>query len=330
VHAEPERIEATRRASARRPTERGTGDGAAKAGGCLFPPRIGRVAGPKGEDLNLARAELERLVRAALDEDIGTEDLTSEAVVPSAARARGRFLAKQAVILAGLDVARTAVMLLDPQARWQTDLHDGDPTTPGQIVAVVTGLARPMLAAERVALNFLQRLTGVATLTRRFVDAVAGTRARIRDTRKTTPLLRALEKYAVEIGGGVPHRSGLDSGVLIKENHVRLAGSVGEATRRAMRRRLGYTLEVEVEHLSQIEEALTAGAGMILLDNFTPEDVMEAVRHVGGRVPVEVSGGVRLDNVRSYAEADPDFIAVGALTHSAAAVDISLEIEPEG
>ncbi len=279
--------------------------------------------------MNLVRNELERLVRAALDEDVGTEDLTSEAVVPGNARAQGRFLAKQAVTLAGLEVARLAITLLDPQVCWQTDLEDGDSTKPGQIVAVAKGLARPMLAAERVSLNFLQRLTGVATLTRRFVEAVAGTRARIRDTRKTTPMLRALEKYAVEVGGGVPHRSGLDTGVLIKDNHVRLAGSVGEATRRAMRRRLGYILEVEVEHLSQIEEALEAGAGMILLDNFTPEDVVEAVRQVGGRVPVEVSGGVRLDNVRAYAEANPDFIAVGALTHSAPAVDISLEIEPE-
>jgi nicotinate-nucleotide pyrophosphorylase (carboxylating) len=280
--------------------------------------------------VNLARAELERLVRTALEEDVGRRDLTSEAVVPSASRARGRFLAKQAVTLAGLEVARTAFVLLDPDAAWQTDLRDGASTTPGQTLATVTGRARAMLAAERVALNFLQRLTGVATLTRSFVDAVAGTGARIRDTRKTTPLLRALEKYAVETGGGVPHRSGLDSGVLIKENHVRLAGSVGEATRRACACDAGHVIEVEVEHLEQIEEALAAGAGMILVDNFTPEDVHEAVRLVGGRVPIEVSGGVRLENVRAYAEAGPDYIAVGALTHSAPAVDISLEIEPEG
>ena len=280
--------------------------------------------------MNLERAELERLVRAALDEDVGRLDLTSEAVIPSDIRARGRFLAKQAVTLAGLDVARTAFRLLDGSALWETDLRDGESTEPGQTVACVTGQARAMLAAERVALNFLQRLTGVATLTRRFVDAIAGTRARIRDTRKTTPLLRALEKYAVEAGGGVPHRSGLDSGVLIKENHVRLAGSVGEATRRACARDAGHVVEVEVEHLEQIEEALAAGAGMILVDNFTPDDVHEAVRMVGGRVPIEVSGGVRLENVRAYAEAGPDYIAVGALTHSAPAVDISLEIEPEG
>jgi nicotinate-nucleotide pyrophosphorylase (carboxylating) len=279
--------------------------------------------------LNLERDALARLVRSALDEDIGARDLTSEAVVPVAARAHGRFLAKQAVTLAGLGVARMAVELLDARAQWRTDLVDGDATTPGEIVATVVGLARPMLASERVALNFLQRLTGVATLTRRFVEAIAGTRARIRDTRKTTPLLRALEKYAVEIGGGVPHRSGLDSGVLIKENHVRLAGSVREATRCACMRSQDHVIEVEVEYLDQIEEALEAGAGMILLDNFTPEDVRAAVRLVDRRVPVEVSGGVRLENVRAYAEAGPDFIAVGALTHSAPAVDISLEIEPE-
>lgn len=278
----------------------------------------------------LERAELERLVRAALHEDVGGADLTSEAVVPSGIRAHGRFLAKEAVTLAGLDVARTAFHLLDVDARWETVLRDGASTAPGQTVARVTGRARAMLAAERVALNFLQRMTGVATLTRSFVDAVAGTRARIRDTRKTTPLLRALEKYAVEAGGGLPHRSGLDSGVLIKENHIRLAGSVGEATRRACARDAGHVIEVEVEHIEQIEDALAAGAGMILVDNFTPDDVHEAVRLVGGRVPVEVSGGVRLENVRAYADAGPDYIAVGALTHSAPAVDISLEIEPEG
>jgi nicotinate-nucleotide pyrophosphorylase (carboxylating) len=280
--------------------------------------------------VNLSRPELERLVRASIDEDLGRRDVTSEAIVPEDARALGTFVSKQELVLAGSEVAQTAFLLMDRQVIWQSTLHDGAMTLPGQVIAAVRGRARPMLAAERVALNFLQRMTGVATLTRRFVDAVAGTGVQVRDTRKTTPLLRALEKYAVELGGGVPHRSGLDSGVLVKENHVRLAGSVTAATRRACAAADGYLVEVEVEVIEQIEEALAAGAGMILLDNFSPEGVHEAVGLVAGRVPIEVSGGVRLDNVRAYAEAGPNFIAVGALTHSAPGADISLEIEPEG
>jgi nicotinate-nucleotide pyrophosphorylase (carboxylating) len=160
------------------------------------------------------------------------------------------------------------------------------------------------------------------------VDAVAGTGAAIRDTRKTTPLLRFLEKHAVEVGGGVPHRARLDGAILVKDNHVRLAGGVGEATRRAVAAAQGLEVEIEVERLDQIDEALAAGAQMILLDNFTPDAVRTALRHVAGRVPVEVSGGLRLDTVRAFAEAGPTYLAVGALTHSAPAVDISLEIEP--
>jgi nicotinate-nucleotide pyrophosphorylase (carboxylating) len=280
--------------------------------------------------VNLSQDELERLVRASIEEDLGRRDLTSEAVVPQDVRARGTFVSKQELVLAGSEVAQTAFRLMDRQVVWASMVNDGALTAAGQLLAVVRGRARPMLAAERVALNFMQRMTAVATLTRRFVDAVAGTGVQVRDTRKTTPLLRALEKYAVELGGGVPHRSGLDSGVLVKENHVRLAGSVAAATRRACAAAEGHLVEVEVEYIEQIEEALAAGAGMILLDNFSPEGVHEAVRLVAGRVPIEVSGGVRLDNVRAYAEAGPNFIAVGALTHSAPGADISLEIEPEG
>ena len=280
--------------------------------------------------MTLAWVEVEPLVRGALDEDIGARDLTSESVVPFETRARGVFVAKQVVVVAGLDVARAAFRLLDGEAGWEPHVEDGATTAVGQPLAEVRGRARALLAAERVALNFLQRMSAVATLTRRFVDAVVGTGVQVRDTRKTTPLLRALEKYAVERGGGVPHRSGLDSGVLVKENHIRLAGSVTAATRRALATGGGHVIEVEVERIDQIEEALRAGAGMILLDNFEPDGVHEAVRLVARRVPVEVSGGVRLDNVRAYAEAGPDFIAVGALTHSAPAADISLEIEPVG
>jgi nicotinate-nucleotide pyrophosphorylase (carboxylating) len=219
---------------------------------------------------------------------------------------------------------------LDPAVRFHPEGREGDRFFPDTMIATVEGRARPLLAAERVALNFLQQLSGVATLTRRFADAVQGTPAHIRDTRKTTPLLRFLEKHAVEVGGGVPHRGGLDGGILVKDNHVRLAGSVRQATLRAVAGARGLPVEIEVDRLDQLEEAIAAGAQMVLLDNFSPEDVQEAVRQVRGRVPLEASGGIRLENVRAYAEAGVDYIAIGALTHSAPAADISLEIEPTG
>ena len=267
------------------------------------------------------------LVRAALDEDLGRGDLTTDVIVPESARARGELVAKQELIVAGMDVARAAFQALDPAVKWEPEAREGDRFFPGTVMGSVTGRARALLTAERVALNFLQRTCGVATLTRRFVDAVAGTRARIRDTRKTTPLLRFLEKYAVEAGGGTPHRSGLDAAILVKENHIRIAGSVRQATLRALAGAGGREVEVEVERVDQIEEAIRAGAHMVLLDNFTPDQVRMAVELVAGRVPLEASGGVRLENVRAYAECGPDYIAVGALTHSAPAADISLEIE---
>jgi nicotinate-nucleotide pyrophosphorylase (carboxylating) len=269
-----------------------------------------------------------RLVRAALDEDLGGGDVTSEATVPDTARARAVLLAKQELVVAGLDVARAAFEALDPTVRWQADAADGDRFYPDTVLASLEGRARPLLAAERVALNFLQRLSGVATLTRRFVDAVEGTRARLRDTRKTTPLLRFLEKHAVVMGGATPHRDGLGDAVLVKDNHVRLAGSVRQATLRALAGADGLPVEIEIDELGQLEEAIQAGAHMVLLDNFTPEEVCAAVEQARGRVPLEASGGIRLDNVRAFAEAGVDYIAVGALTHSAPAADISLELEP--
>src|SRR5262245_41905133 len=272
--------------------------------------------------------DLRRLVRAALDEDLGGGDRTTEATVPEGALARGVLVAKQELIVAGLGVAAEAFRALDPRVSWQPEGRDGDRFLPGTLIGSVAGRARALLTAERVALNFLQRLSGVATVTRQFVDAVAGTRARLRDTRKTAPLMRALQKHAVEVGGGVPHRAGLDSGVLVKDNHIRLAGSVRQATLRAVAGAGGLPVEVEVETLEQIEEAIGAGAAMILLDNFSPEGVEQGVQRIAGRVAVEVSGGVRLDTVRAYAEAGADFIAIGALTHSAPAVDVSLELEP--
>ena len=272
---------------------------------------------------------LDRLARAALDEDVGARDATTEATVDPAAAGVGTFVAKQDLVVAGLDVALHVFRALAPNIGWVARAREGDRFKAGDLIASVSGPARGILTGERVALNFLQRMSGVATITQRFVVAVEGTGAKIRDTRKTTPLLRALEKRAVEIGGGVPHRSGLNTGILVKDNHVRLAGSVGEATRRAVAGAGGLLVEVEIDTPDQIDEALSNGAQMILLDNFTPDAVRAAVAHIGGRVPVEVSGGVRLENVRAYAEAGPNYIAIGMLTHSAPAVDISLEVEPD-
>ena len=278
--------------------------------------------------LDIDPARVQKIVRAALEEDVGGRDATTEATVDADARATGVFVAKESLLIAGLDVALEVFHAVDPAIAWETRAREGDRFEAGNLIASITGPARGILTGERVALNFLQRMSGIATLTRKFVDAVAGTRAKIRDTRKTTPLLRLLEKRAVQVGGGVPHRSGLDSAILVKDNHVLLAGSVGEATRRAVAAAGGLDVEIEVDALDQVDEALAEGGQMILLDNFTPEDVAKAVARIAGRVPVEVSGGVRLDNVRAYAEAGPDFIAIGALTHSAPAVDISLDVEP--
>ena len=276
----------------------------------------------------IAPEVLDRLVRAALDEDVGSRDATTEATVDAAAMAVGTLVARQGLVIAGLDVAMHVFQAVSPKVDWEARAREGDRFKPGDLIASVAGPARAILTGERVALNFLQRMSGVATLTQRFVQAVEGTGAKIRDTRKTTPLLRALEKRAVEIGGGVPHRSGLNTGILVKDNHVRLAGSVGEATRRAVAAADGLLVEIEVDSAGQIEEAIANGAQMILLDNFTPDQVRAAVARIAGRVAVEVSGGVRLENVRAYAEAGPNYIAVGALTHSAPAMDISLEVEP--
>lgn len=272
--------------------------------------------------------DLPELIAAALEEDVGGRDVTAEAIVPAHARACATLLAKQDLVLAGVEAARLAFMARVEGLRFDARFADGDRVAHRSVIATLAGDARGLLSAERVALNFLQQASGVATLTRRFVDAVAGTRARIRDTRKTVPLMRALQKRAVILGGGEAHRSGLATGVLIKDNHIRLAGSAEEATRRAATGASDFAVETEVERIDQIEGVLRAGAHMLLLDNFTPAQVREAVVLVAGRVPVEVSGGVTLASVRAYAEAGADYIAIGALTHSAPAADISLEIEP--
>jgi nicotinate-nucleotide pyrophosphorylase (carboxylating) len=274
-------------------------------------------------------------VNHALAEDIGRGDITSRSTVRPGQRARGSFLAKQDFVLAGLEVADAVFAAFDYQMQIEANVADGEELTAGKMFGRVSGEAQMLLAAERVALNFLQRLSGVATITRRYADAVAGTKAKIVDTRKTTPGLRMLEKYAVTVGGGHNHRLGLDDGVLIKDNHIALAGGVTEAVRRA-REAAGHLhkIEVEVANFEQLKEALAARADIVMLDNLTPEMVREAVQIVNQHEPserrtlLEASGGITLENVRAYAEAGADLISIGALTHSAPAVDISLKIKP--
>ena len=268
---------------------------------------------------------LEEALRAWLREDLGQGDLTSLLVVPEDIEGEAVILAKEGGVLAGLWVAERVFALADPRTAFAPLVAEGARVAEGTEVARVRGPLRGILAGERLALNLLQRLSGIATLTRAYVEALAGTKAQILDTRKTTPGLRALEKYAVRVGGGRNHRYGLFDGILIKENHVRAAGGVGEAVRRAKARAPHYLkVEGEVRDLAELEEALEAGADLILLDNFPLEALREAVRRVGGRVPLEASGNMTLERAKAAAEAGVDYVSVGALTHSAKALDLSL------
>ena len=270
-------------------------------------------------------AHLDEALRAWLLEDLGPGDLTSFLLVPEALEGEAVVLAKEAGVVAGLPVAGRVFALADPKVAFTPLVAEGALVARGQEVARVAGPLRGILAGERLALNLLQRLSGIATLTRAYVEALKGTRAQVLDTRKTTPGLRALEKYAVRVGGGRNHRFGLFDGILIKENHVRAAGGVGEAVRRAKAGAPHYLkVEVEVTSLEELEEALEAGADLILLDNFPLEAIRQAVRRVGGRVPLEASGNMTLERAKEAAEAGVDFISVGALTHSARALDLSL------
>jgi nicotinate-nucleotide pyrophosphorylase (carboxylating) len=280
----------------------------------------------------LAPAVYRDIVRRALEEDVGDGDITTEAIVPPDQRARGRFIANAGCVVAGLDVAIESFRQLDATVETQVHHGDGDACGAGQTIAEVTGLARALVTGERTALNFLQRLSGIATLTRQFVEAAAG-RITVLDTRKTTPTLRTLEKYAVAAGGGSHHRRGLFDAVLIKDNHITLAGSVREAVSRVRAGPAGAgPVEVEVQTLAQVDEALAAGADVLLADNLPLEVVRETVRRAGQRMKgsavVEVSGGVRLERVPALAATGASFVSVGALTHSAPAVDISFEIVP--
>ncbi|UCH34475.1 MAG: carboxylating nicotinate-nucleotide diphosphorylase [Armatimonadota bacterium] len=270
---------------------------------------------------------LRRIVRRALAEDVGRGDVTSQAVVPTAAKCAAAVAMREAGVIAGLAVAEIVFREVDAGVDFRASAADGDAVDKGAVVAEVSGPARAVLTAERTALNFLQRMSGIATLTRRYVSAVAGTSARILDTRKTAPGLRRLDKWAVALGGGTNHRFGLYDGILIKDNHLRLAGgvraAVGAAKQGAPHR---LRVQVEVESLEQAREALDARAESLLLDNMSPRDMRAVVELARGRALTEASGGVTLKNVREIAETGVDFISVGALTHSAPALDIALDI----
>ena len=267
------------------------------------------------------------IVARALAEDVGDGDLTTDATVAPALMARGVFLIKADCVLAGLEVAFETFRQVEPGVRCVARKTDGEACRAGEEIAEIAGTARALLVGERTALNFLQRLSGIATRARRFVEA-AGGRITILDTRKTTPTLRVLEKYAVRAGGASNHRVGLFDAILIKDNHIRLAGGVPAAVARARAHRPGLAVEIEAETLAQVDEALAAGAETILLDNMPTDRIRDAVVKARGRARIEISGGVTLERIPELAATGADCVSVGALTHSAPAIDISFEIEP--
>jgi nicotinate-nucleotide pyrophosphorylase (carboxylating) len=267
------------------------------------------------------------LVKRALVEDLGNGDITTNAMVGQNDRAIGVFIVKAPCTVAGLDVALEAFTQMDPQAHAAWRFRDGDDCSGGTVLGQIDGVTRALLSAERTALNFLQHLSGIATLARRFVRAAGGT-ITILDTRKTTPTFRQLEKYAVRAGGATNHRMSLDDGVLIKDNHIRVAGGIGRAVAQLRASGAKPVIEVEVETLDQVDEALDAKADILLLDNMTVDEIREAVRRSRGRAKTEISGGVNLERMPELAATGADYVSSGALTHSAPAVDISFEIEP--
>jgi nicotinate-nucleotide pyrophosphorylase (carboxylating) len=277
--------------------------------------------------MSLDRAQLEPVVRAALAEDVGDGDVTTAATVPAGTRARALITQKQAGVVFGLDAAELAFALLDPDMRFTRLVAEGEWRAGGPVLEI-EGDAAALLTGERTALNLLQRLSGVATAAARYVRAVEGTGARVLDTRKTTPGLRALEKAAVAAGGATNHRFGLFDAILIKENHAAIAGGVGEAVRQARAAAPGVPLEVECRTVEEVDEALAAGAPRLLLDNMGPGELRAIVERVGGRAELEASGNVTLETIRAAAETGVAFISVGAITHSASALDLSLILEP--
>lgn len=280
---------------------------------------------------SLDEALVRRLVEAALEEDAARHDVTTAALIPPDQRGQGLITAKANGVVAGLPVAAAVFYALDSTVAFKGEVAEGAPVSPGQHIARVEGALRPILAGERVALNFVQRLSGIATATAAFVDALAGLSTRLLDTRKTTPGLRALERYAVRVGGGHSHRFHLADGILIKDNHLAAARARGLSLTEVIRQaRLGapHTLRVEVEvtSLDEAQEALAAGADIVLMDNMNVEEMRRVVEVARGRALTEASGGITLENVRAVAETGVDFISVGAITHSAPALDMSLEL----
>ena len=272
----------------------------------------------------LDREAIRRLVQRALDEDL--PDITSETIFDSADRGKAEFVIKAPGVIAGLEFAELTFATLDSSARFLAKVEDGAIVNPGQIIGEINASIIALLSGERTALNFLQRASGIATMTRRFVDAVRGTNAKIYDTRKTVPGLRMLDKYAVAAGGGENHRLGLHDMYLVKNNHIDRAGSIKAAVERIRGRATAQTIMVEVRNAKELDEALALRPDFILLDNMSNDEMRAAVKRAGGRVPLEASGGITLDNVRSVAETGVDRISIGALTHSVQALDISMRI----
>lgn len=295
------------------------------------PSALPAAAAPYAAGLphGLPHGIIVRAVTDALAEDLGLAgDITTDATIPPETQSVASFAARTPGVISGIEVARQAFLALDPTVAFEALARDGDTAMKGERVARVTGSARTILTGERVALNFMGRMSGIATLTRAYVDAIAGTRATIVDTRKTTPGLRAFEKYAVRCGGGMNHRVGLFDAILIKDNHIVAAGGLTNAIGRA-RARAGHLvkIEVEVDTLEQLDEVLALKADAVLLDNMNPEQLKEAVTRVKGRMLTEASGGVNLQTVRAIAEAGVDLISIGALTHSAPVLDLGLDFE---
>ncbi len=266
------------------------------------------------------------LIKHAIEEDVGHGDITTNLLVPGTNEAKALYIAKGNFVLAGMPFAQEVFRILDPAVSFSIFYDEGAKVSKGDVLAEVAGKTRVLLAGERVSLNILQRLSGIATLASQFVDAVRGTKARILDTRKTTPCQRFMEKYAVRVGGGTNHRFGLYDGILIKDNHIEEVGSISDAIYRAKSGHHLARIEVEVENLKELQEAIEAGADIVMLDNMSVGDMAEAVKYAGGRVTIEASGNISLSNVREVAEAGVDLISVGALTHSVTAADISMKI----
>jgi len=283
-------------------------------------------AAPSETKLEPSQFDLQEFVRRVLAEDMGSGgDVTSNATIAADARFSAEMNCREPITVAGLDIAIAFFRALDREVRIKKEVNDGDSVAAGTVLMRLEGHARAMLAAERSALNTLQHLSGIATLTRRYADAIAGTSAVLLDTRKTVPGMRLLGKYAARMGGAQNHRMRLDDGVLIKDNHVAVSGGVGAAVKAAVAAKTGLQVQVEVDRLEQIEPALAAGADRLLLDNMQPDLLRQAVKMVAGRVPLEASGGVNLDTIRGIAETGVDFISVGRITQSAPAVDIGLD-----